>query len=168
MEWDSAVLSQGADGRPPSNRAIILLPLVLYLLLPAKATAQQSGTIRVLFIGNSYTYFNDLPEIFAKLAEAGHQGKIEARMIAPGGWRLLDDGKWDFVELQAEKWAAHIREKGATPVFFLTWARKSVPEDQPALSYAYVSAAKETRSLVAPVGMAWDALRHEQPSFALF
>ena len=158
----------GTTARLHLNRAAISLPIVLCLLVPATARAQRPGALRDLFIGNSYTYFNDLPEIFAKLAEAGHQGKIEARMIAPGGWRLLDDGKWDFVELQAEKWAAHIREKGATPVFFLTWARKSVPEDQPALSYAYVSAAKETRSLVAPVGMAWDALRHEQPSFALF
>jgi len=179
---------------------------VLCFLLPTRILAQQSGTTRVLFIGNSYTYFNDLPEIFAKLAEAGHRGKIETRMVAPGGWRLkdhwekgaarksLDDERWDFVVLQdqstlgmdywvkgtdhansdavfrpyAEKWAAKIREKGAIPVFFLTWAGRNVPEDQLALNYAYMNAAKETRSLLAPVGMAWDTLRHEQPSLGLF
>ena len=186
--------------------AAISLLIVLCFLLPTKAQARQSGKTRVLFIGNSYTYFNDLPEIFAQLAEAGHQGKIETRMVAPGGWRLkdhwekgtaltlLDEERWDFVVLQdqstmgmdywvkgtdhansdavfrpyADKWAAEIRKKKATPVFFLTWAGKNVPEDQPALNYAYVSAAKETRSLLAPVGMAWDALRREQPSFGLF
>jgi hypothetical protein len=182
------------------------LLIALCFLLPARVSAQQLVTTRVLFIGNSYTYFNDLPEILAKLAEAGRRGKIETRMVAPGGWRLkdhwdkgtarqlLDEDKWDFVVLQdqstlgmnywvkgtdhvnsdavfrpyAEKWAAKIREKGATPVFFLTWAAKNAPEDQAALNYAYASAAKETNSLLAPVGMAWDTLRHEQPSLRLF
>jgi hypothetical protein len=196
----------GITARLHLNRAAISLPIVLCLLVPATARAQRPGALRVLFIGNSYTYFNDLPEVFAKLAEAGHQGKIETRMVAPGGWRLKDhwekgtarkllgEGKWDFVVLQdqstlgmdywvegtdhansdaifrpyAEKWAAQIQANGAAPVFFLTWAGKNVPEDQPALNYAYVRAAKDTRSLLAPVGMAWDALRHAQPSLALF
>jgi len=145
---------------------------------------------RVLFIGNSYTYFNNLPEIFARLAQAGGRGKVETRMDAPGGWRLKDhwekgearkalrDGRWDFVVLQdqstlgvndyfegkprvtsdevfkpyAEKWAAAIREAGATPVFYLTWARKATPEDQAALNYAYMTAAREGKAVVAPVG----------------
>jgi hypothetical protein len=50
----------------------------------------QSRSIRVLFVGNSYTYFNKPPEIFSKLAEYGHQGRAETRMEAPGGWRLKD------------------------------------------------------------------------------
>jgi hypothetical protein len=168
--------------------------------------SQESRTTRVLFIGNSYTYFNDLPEIFAKLAEAGHQGRVDARMSAPGGWRLkdhwekgaarklLDDEHWDFVVLQdqsrlgtsywvngkdhvwddsrfrpyAEKWAAAIHDKHATPVLFLTWAGKDAPEDQATLNFAYVRAAKDTGSVVAPVGMAWDAVRHEHPLLNLF
>lgn len=187
------------------SRPKLLLLIVLCILVPASLPAQPARPIRVLFIGNSYTYFNNLPEMFAKLAEAGHR-KIESRMVAPGGWRLkdhwekgtapqlLDNEKWDFVVLQdqsslgtsywvkgtshvwndavfrpyAEKFAAKIREKGATPVFFLTWAAKNVPEDQAALSYAYASVAKETHSLLVPVGMAWNAIRQERPSLGLF
>jgi len=44
----------------------------------------------VLFIGNSYTYYNNLPEVFMKLAQAGGAGKVETAMVAPGGWRLKD------------------------------------------------------------------------------
>jgi len=166
----------------------------------------EARTVRVLFIGNSYTYFNDLPEIFTKLAEAGHQAKVETTMIAPGGTSLRDHlekgddlkvlraSKWDYVVLQeqsvmgvsyyvngnprvvtdeyftpyAEKWVAEIRKAGATPVFYLTWARKATPEDQTELAYAYIHVARETESLVAPAGIAWSLVRQRQPNIDLF
>jgi hypothetical protein len=161
---------------------------------------------RILFIGNSYTYFNDLPDMVSNLARYRNQCTVQTRMVAPGGWRLkdhwekgiarqlLDAEKWNFVVLQeqstlgmnywvegkdhvnsdavfrpyAEKWAAAVQAKGAMPVFFLTWAEKNAPEDQSALSYAYARAAKETRSLLAPVGLAWEAVRRDQPQIGLF
>jgi len=170
------------------------------------AARPKPETLHVLFIGNSYTYFNDLPEIFARLGEAGGHGKVQTKMEAPGGWRLKDhwekgggprllgEEKWDYVVLQdqstlgmdywvegkdhvnsdvlfrpyAEKWAAAIRQAGGTPVFFLTWAAKGAPEDQAALTYAYTRAAKETGSLLAPVGMAWEAVRREKLDVGLF
>ena len=109
---------------------------------------------RVLFIGNSYTYTNDLPGKFAKLAKAGgHQ--VETGMAATGGWTLSDhagstdtisqinSSKWDFVVLQeqseipailqsrltvmypaARVLASQIKGTGSTPIFFLTWAHR--------------------------------------------
>jgi hypothetical protein len=162
--------------------------------------------IRVLFIGNSYTYFNNVPELLTKLAQYGNQGPIETRMVAPGGFRLEDhwekgealkalhDGKWDYVVLQdqstlgmdfylegklhvtsdevfrpfAEKWSAEIIKQGATPIYYLTWARKATPEDQAALNYAYVSAARKTGSRIAPVGIAWGMARRDYPSIDLY
>ena len=44
---------------------------------------------RVLFIGNSYTYVNDLPTMFAELAGAGGH-RVETGMDAPGGWTLAN------------------------------------------------------------------------------
>ncbi len=169
------------------------------------AAPQDNKPLRVLFIGNSYTYFNNLPEIFAGLAKAGGRA-VETRMEAPGGWRLKDhwekgearkallDGKWDFVVLQdqstlgvnyyfegrprvtsvevfkpyAEKWVAAIHETGATPVFYLTWARKATPEDQAALNYAYMTAARETKAVVAPVGIAWRIALEQSPAPDLY
>ena len=77
----------------------------------AVAYVQEPKPLRVLFVGNSYTYYNNLPELVAGLA-ASQGVKMEVRMIARGGatldqiWELdevhnvLRDGKWDFVVLQ--------------------------------------------------------------------
>jgi hypothetical protein len=187
------------------HSALITL-LVLSTGIFGREIPSKPPSIRVLFIGNSYTYFNNLPEIFAKLAEAGHQSRVEIRMEAPGGWRLKDhwekgaalkalhEERWNYVVLQeqstlginyflegrprissdaffrpyAKKWAAEIRKAGAIPVFYLTWARKATPEDQGALNYFYIHAARENGALVAPVGIAWAQVRQEQPAIELF
>ena len=93
------------------NRSLAsLLVTGLYTGL-ALAYVQEPKPLRVLFVGNSYTYYNNLPELVAALA-ASQGVKMEVRMIARGGatldqiWELdevhhvLRDGKWDFVVLQ--------------------------------------------------------------------
>src|SRR5262245_18165046 len=189
------------------------LCLLLYLLwslplawLPAAdARAAADEVTRVLFLGNSYTYFNNLPEMFAKLAAASGE-RVEVRMVAPGGWRLKDhwekgdarktlrEGGWDYVVLQdqstlgvqyfvdgqarvtsdevfrpaSEQWASEISDAGATPVFYLTWARKATPEDQAPLNRAYLAAARATLARVAPVGIAWADVRQLEPALELY
>lgn len=97
----------------------LITPSILLLFAAAAAAGQQlqkpaSGACatRVLFLGNSYTYFNDLPAIFSTLASADRQCTVETRMVAPGGVRLkdhwdkpgareaLNSQKWDYVVLQ--------------------------------------------------------------------
>src|ERR1044071_130498 len=173
------------------HRSMILRCAVLVATLATSPQAQKqvtttrSCTTRVLFLGNSYTYFNNLPAIVSELAKAGHQCTVETRMIAPGGKTLrdhwdssasreaLNSEAWDFVVLQdqstlgvnlyfegqtrvggdeifrpyAELWANEIHKHHATPVFYLTWARKATPADQAALNYAYIRTAKTTHSL---------------------
>lgn len=76
-------------------------------------TLQAAAPVRVLFVGNSYTYFNNAPEIFAALARAALPGRqIETYMVAIPGetllalWersdarRALRSSKWDYVVLQ--------------------------------------------------------------------
>jgi len=77
----------------------------------ASAKPSQTGA-RILFVGNSYTYYNNLPEMVAALAKAGGQGEVVVKMVAPGGWRLKDHWEkgearsllsqdhWDYVVLQ--------------------------------------------------------------------
>ena len=183
--------------------ARLLAAVAWSALLVAQAPAARP--LRLLFIGNSYTYVNNLPEVFTGLAVAGHH-QVETVMVAPGGWRLQDhwekgeapkilhDGRWDYVVLQeqstlatnflldgkprvkddaafrpwADKWAAEIGKAGARPVFYLTWARKATPEDQSVLTDAYMRAAKANQALVAPVGIAWAAVRQQHPSIELY
>ncbi|HLW78304.1 MAG TPA: SGNH/GDSL hydrolase family protein [Terriglobia bacterium] len=80
---------------------------------PAASPARNNGCPEsILFIGNSYTYFNNVPEMVAALMAQGACCHVQTRMIAPGGAQLrkqwLDDPtraalterKWDYVILQ--------------------------------------------------------------------
>ena len=108
----------------------------------------------MLFIGNSYTFANGLPEMFATLAQGGKHPLV-VDMAAEGGWTLaqhlgaaetqgkLNGQQWDFVVLQEQsvvpamadartagmypavrEFTARIRALKAEPVLFLTWGRR--------------------------------------------
>jgi len=84
------------------------------LLFACVSAAPAPPATRVLFIGNSYTYFNHLPELVRQLADAAGAGPVQVRMVAPGGWRLQDHWEkgeapgvlrgehWDYVVLQEQ------------------------------------------------------------------
>ena len=87
---------------------ILLLTLTLFSF---GSSAQDS--VSVLFIGNSYTYYNDLPTMLSNLAiSLGDQ--VYSDSHTPGGTTLanhasnaivydkLNDQAWDFVVLQAQ------------------------------------------------------------------
>ena len=70
--------------------------------------------IRVLFIGNSYTYFNNGPAIFSEVAASQTGRKVETEMVAAPGetlislWQrskareVLRSSNWDYVVLQCQ------------------------------------------------------------------
>lgn len=109
----------------------------------------------ILFIGNSYTYVNDLPGMFARLSRSGGH-PVQVDMSAQGGWTLSDHLKsaaslekirsrrWDFVVLQeqsqipaspgarastmypaARALLGEITAGNSKPVLYLTWAHKN-------------------------------------------
>jgi hypothetical protein len=117
-------------------------------------SASDNSCKRILFIGNSYIYANNLPEMFSDLARSGGH-KVETSMAASGGWTLADhvrspetiktitSSNWDYVILQeqsqipsllqsrinsmypaARTLVQQIEISGATPIFFLTWAHQ--------------------------------------------
>jgi hypothetical protein len=83
------------------------------LLLPFALPLQSK--LRVLFVGNSYTYFNNLPQLVTALAASANPSQvIETEMVTVGGATLkslwaggkpqaaLASGKWDYVVLQEQ------------------------------------------------------------------
>ena len=106
--------------------------------------------LRILFIGNSHTYYYDLPAWVARIAK--EEGYLcDVTMLAHGGWYLyqhvqepdvrfnIKSGQYDYVVLQehshpfdnipgyieaATMLVSWIREAGATPVIYGTWAMK--------------------------------------------
>ena len=61
------------------------IPFLFLLILATSASAQT--TKRAFFIGNSYTYYNNMPEIVNSLANAGGDTLIHASST-PGGCLL--------------------------------------------------------------------------------
>jgi hypothetical protein len=151
-----------------------------------------SKAMNVLFIGNSFTARNDVPGSIAQLAAA--RGKrLEHRLIWAGGASLrahwnagealaaIQAGKYDAVVLQElstlpiknagrmheniRLFDAAIRAAGAKTVLYMTWARRTAPESQQAITDAYSAIGRELGATVVPVGLAWEAFLqdHDRP-----
>ncbi len=164
---------------------------------PSAHAASSSDTLRVLFIGNSYTYVNALPRLTQLLAASAPEAQaLAVAMVAPGGatlerhWtsgdarRMIQQGGWTHVVLQeqslrplqdrdklftyARLFDAAIKQAGATTVLYLSWARKNRPETQEALTDAFLDLAEELEAVVAPVGEAWQQALGEQPDLSLY
>ena len=60
---------------------------------PESTVLDKNGKYNFLFIGNSYTHYNDMPEqIFAKILKAAGYTATVTR-ITKGGWYLIDSAK---------------------------------------------------------------------------
>lgn len=163
---------------------LIVSSSLLGLLAPT-ARPQAKKEINVLFIGNSFTYGNNLPKMVAALAKSGGQSPMYHERETPGGctferhWKngkalaKIKSRKWDYVILQDQSQApllrrdamfeygkkldAEIKKQGAKTILFMTWAMQNKPNDQTAISKAYVDLSKQLKCRVAPVGDAWKA-----------
>lgn len=87
--------------------------LLLFALLFATALQAQDDKTAVLFIGNSYTGTNNLPQVFANFSNAAGDSVI-VESNTPGGFTLdghstnaqtlayIGQGGWDYVALQEQ------------------------------------------------------------------
>jgi hypothetical protein len=117
----------------------------------ADAGVDAGPTRRVLFVGNSYTYYNDLPEVVRQLGAVTPGGAVEVESITPGGATLGDHwmttgardaiemGGHDVVVLQAQslEWmnaksffgygmllSDAVETAGGRTLWYATWARR--------------------------------------------
>lgn len=88
---------------------------ILLVLLSFNVTAARAGKkLKVLFIGNSYTSVNNMPQIVADIASSMGD-TLDWEMEAPGGYDFIahyafhpptmskiQAGKWDYVVLQEQ------------------------------------------------------------------
>lgn len=150
--------------------------------------------MKVLFIGNSHTYFNDMPQMFRQICRE-NAIKAEVTMLSHGGKGLdfhqaqpevrfnILYGEYDFVVLQhtahpfgpeqpmveaAEKIHQWIRQAKAEPVLYMTWSEKGNEAGQPRVAKAYFDLGKRLGAKVAPVGLAWWKVFHERPDLELY
>ena len=160
--------------------------------------------MRILMLGNSFTFVNDMPQTLAELtgAEVVHHTRGGARLSEhrnPGtklGARTqaaLAHEHWDYVVLQemshgpvtapksffsaAAELCKQIRENGAVPILYATWAYRKDGEKLMAkgwdyeemarkMSEAYHRAAQENQALIADVGRRFYELSDTQDLYA--
>ena len=149
---------------------------------------------RILFIGNSYTGFNDGVDKHL----GGLAPQIVAGRIAPGGvsleghWRnsdtlhIIRTGKWDVVILQeqsqtpvintkifseyAGKLNEEIKKTGAQTILFMTWERPDSIQfgvTTANLSTVFAEVGQQLDVVVAPVGVAFFKAAQERPDLRL-
>jgi hypothetical protein len=70
-------------------KRISLFFLLLLFCVSCASPSGDSSTTRILFIGNSYTYVNNLPKTFARIAKSGGHRVVTA-VSAEAGWALSD------------------------------------------------------------------------------
>ena len=95
--------------------------LAAFLLTVLSAFAEDPQ--RVLFIGNSYTGVNKLPEVFLEIVKSSGRPAPVVKSSTPGGrtlkqhlaiaasMKLVDEGGWDVVVLQGQSQEPAIAEK---------------------------------------------------------
>ncbi len=167
-----------------------------FFLLPFSLQAQQEE-LKVLFVGNSYTYGNNLAHIVYILSE-GTKTKLHTRKSVIGGahlrehWNgerelntreIIREGGFDIVVLQdyslsaietpdsllkyVRLFAGFIEQYGAKTYLFNTWAREKVPQLQEKIDEIYGMAARENNIERVPVGSAWELAKDIRPTIDL-
>lgn len=170
----------------------------LALALPGcdATTPRPAAALRVLFIGSSLTYTNDLPYTLSQLsAQAGLEPcycisishpnfALEDHYNAGEAEAMLDTVRFDFVVMQqgpsalpesrvnlvyyAEQFAPIIARNGATPVMLSVWPSPLRQFDFPNVRDSYRAAADAIGALFAPAGGAWLAAWELDPTLSLY
>lgn len=147
------------------------------------ASDRSNAELRVLFIGNSLTYSNDLPAIVQAMAEAGKQKRLVYKSLSYPDVSLEDQwnrgeaqkeiakGRWDIVVLQqgpsgleesrrllidyTRRFDKAIRTAGAKPALYMVWPSHQRFKDFDRVIESYKLAADDVKGLVFPAGAAW-------------
>lgn len=151
--------------------------------------------MKILFIGNSHTFFNDMPEMVRLFGKA-RGVDIDVVQNTSGGrgmdWQSNQFdvrfnvlfGGYDYIVVQhiahpfpgrdhlldaAAKLMPYLAKSGAKIINFLPWSEKKLPEGQAVINEAHDALHARYPDLIkAPVGYIWDELRHSHPEIELY
>lgn len=132
------------------KKSLFALPIIAILITLFALFFGQEDPFKILLIGNSYTFNNDLPKLVKEMIKENKRG-VEIKALTPGGAKLEDhlnssftvdtirNGNWDIVILQghsleplrnptgfskaATDLIQIIKESDADVYLFETWSR---------------------------------------------
>lgn len=150
---------------------------------------------QILFIGNSLTFFNEMPEILLGLLNTQPDIDYRVESVAFPSAGLEDhwtsgpalgriaEGGWDVVVLQqgpsategrpslleySQLFAEKIRAVGATPALYMVWPSIQRSFDADGVSDSYTTAAKLVGGGLLPAGDAFRVAQAMEPSIELY
>jgi hypothetical protein len=183
------------------NKIISIKAIVLFLLLGFAQqiqAAEKKDTVRVLFVGNSYVYYNNLAQMIGLITDSmdtkiickkstigaatleqhwnGSRGLKSKQIIASNKFNIVviqDNSMWPLEHKDSLLFFGHlfcdyIKANGAKPYLYNTWARKKTPETQTKINEVYSELAKAENAAVVPVGASWALARQSMPNMNLF
>ena len=166
--------------------------------VPLCISAQEKVSKKVLFVGNSYTYFWNLPQNVHLMSKDQGHNLITSQSTAGGSnWshhlkeerdlksiQKIKEGNFDIVVIQnhsmsaiervdsfminGHKLAKLIRASGAMPMLYMTWSREWDPFMIDKISEKYIQLGKEINAPVVPVGLAFSLAKELRPDLQLY
>lgn len=174
-----------------------LFSFLLVLLVNVGVSAQQDS-LKVLFVGNSYTYYENLTQVVSLISEKTNTKLITKKSTIGGAkwsehWNaqrglkskeMIENGDYDIVVLQEYSLGAIndpdslriygklfcdlVKKHKAKPYLYLTWAREKVPQYQEVINKLYTEVGDANQAVVVPVGQAWALARELRSDIQLF
>lgn len=163
------------------KKASFLL-LLTFLINVAVAQRSDSLEINILFIGNSLTYTNNLPQIVEKVA-AEKGSLFKTKIIAKPNYALIDhwregeikkeieENNYDFVIIQqgpssqeegrnmlindGKKLKKFCEKYGSKLCYFMVWPSQTYYYTYAGVIKNYSDAASENDAILLPVGEVW-------------
>jgi hypothetical protein len=169
---------------------------VVLLLACGSVDSQPENATRILFVGNSLTYVNDLPAVVEAMARADDDRPLVVKTVAFPNFSLEDhwregsaraelvDGRWDYVVMQqgpsslpenqehlrtwAARFAEEARKSGTEPALFTVWPASQHSSSFAAVIQSYGEAASAAGGLLLPAGKAWLLAWEEDAGLTLY
>lgn len=176
--------------------AVRLILLLLAAASCGSTSPERAPGLRILFIGNSLTYANDMPSLVQQVGHSDPDRPVTVSSVAIGGYSLEDhwnhgealaairQGGWDLVVLQqgpsalpesrtnliewTTRFAAEIRQAGARPAVYMVWPELARASDWDAVTASYAAAAAAADAVLFPAGEALRSARAANPAMVLF
>ena len=173
--------------------------LLISIFISSQTFAQEKkDTLRVLLVGNSYIYYNNLAQMIGLITDSldtkiickkstigaatlgqhwnSERGLKTKKIIANNKFDIVviqDNSMWpldykDSLLLYGNLFCQYIRANGAKPYLYNTWARKKTPQTQSKINEAYSELAKAQSAVNVEVGSSFDLARKTIPTMNLF